>query len=92
MILLLLGSALECSQVGNIGGLMVAKSNADKHFSVVGIVSDLKMSLRVMEGMLPRFFSGASRLFKRMSSSSSIIKMHRMSEVILSCDGRKWVD
>ncbi|TRY69127.1 hypothetical protein TCAL_12203, partial [Tigriopus californicus] len=41
------GSALECSQVGNLRALQQAKSNLERHYSVVGIMSDLETSLRL---------------------------------------------
>ncbi|XP_059078770.1 heparan sulfate 2-O-sulfotransferase 1-like [Tigriopus californicus] len=62
------GSALECSQVGNLRALQQAKSNLERHYSVVGIMSDLETSLRVMEAYLPAFFTGAEHLFRRMRS------------------------
>ena len=40
------GSAPQCMQVGNEEALKRAKFNLDRHYSVVGIASDLELSLR----------------------------------------------
>lgn len=62
------GSALECSQIGNFRALQQAKFNLERYYSVVGVMSDLQTTLRVMEAYLPAFFAGAEQLFQRMMS------------------------
>ena len=38
---------------------MIAKSNVEKYYSVVGITENMQETLTVMEAKLPRFFDGA---------------------------------
>ena len=64
------GSAPECLQVGNKRALQQAKANLEKYYSVVGLASDLQLSLLVFEQYLPRFFSGAKEIFKQMTSEN----------------------
>jgi hypothetical protein len=40
--------------IGSMEALQAAKYNLEKHYAVVGIASDLDMSLKVMEEYLPR--------------------------------------
>ena len=44
----------------------VAKWNVERSYSVVGITSHLDISIKVMEDYLPRFFSGASSIYKKL--------------------------
>lgn len=60
------GSAPECKVVGSRAALQKAKFNAEKYYSVIGVVSDLESSLSVMEHYLPKYFSGVSQLYKQM--------------------------
>lgn len=71
------GSALECLQIGNVQALQQAKYNLERYYSVVGIMSDLKTSLRVMEAYLPAFFTGAQQVFQGMSSDGEEFKANR---------------
>ncbi len=48
--------------------------NADLVYSVVGVASDLKTSLRVMEKVLPRFFQGAEETYQRLGGEKEFRK------------------
>ena len=58
------GSSPECQVVGNRAALQKAKYNAEKYYSVIGVVSDLESSLFVMEHYLPRYFKNAKLIYK----------------------------
>ena len=64
------GSAPECLQVGNKAALQQAKANLERYYSVVGLASDLQMSLLVFEQYLPRFFKGATYVYGQMSAGN----------------------
>ena len=53
-----------CVRFGNLGALERAKNNLDENYSVVGILEDIELSLKVLELKLPKFFSGVSELFQ----------------------------
>lgn len=52
--------------IGSVEALQAAKYNLEKHYAVVGLASDLEMSLAVMESYLPRYFSGAVSIYRRL--------------------------
>ena len=64
------GSAPECKVVGSRAALQKAKYNAEKYYSVIGVVSDLESSLSVMEHYLPKYFSGVSQIYRQMGISN----------------------
>lgn len=45
--------------MGNRKAINVAKYNAERFYSVIGITELLELSIAVMEQFLPRFFKGA---------------------------------
>ena len=48
-----------CQKFNNKEAFIIAKSNVDKYYSVVGITENMQETLTVMEARLPRFFDGA---------------------------------
>ncbi len=40
--------------------MQIAKRNVEEHYSVVGLTSDLKGTVKLLEAYLPRFFKGTS--------------------------------
>ena len=42
-----------------------AKFNVEKHYSVVGLTSNLRGTIKLLEAYLPRFFHGAHAFFRR---------------------------
>ena len=56
----------SCQVIGSVKALQAAKYNLEKHYAVVGLASDLEMSLAVMESYLPRYFSGAVSIYSRL--------------------------
>ena len=52
--------------IGRVEALQAAKYNLEKHYTVVGLASDLETSLAVMETYLPRYFSGAVSIYNRL--------------------------
>ena len=47
--------------------LQRAMYNADRYFSVLGLTEDLDTTFRLLEVYLPRFFKGASQMFRNRS-------------------------
>lgn len=60
------GSALECLRVNSRVALLKAMHNVEKHYSVVGLSSDMGASLGLMEAYIPRFFRGAADLYAKL--------------------------
>lgn len=60
------GSAPECRIIGNDQALNMAKHNAEKYYSVIGITEHMRVSLAVFELYLPRFFLGFINLYGRL--------------------------
>lgn len=40
-----------------------AKQNVEKHYSVVGVLEEMDVTLKVLEKYIPRFFTGASKVY-----------------------------
>lgn len=40
-----------------------AKRNVEKHYSVVGVLEEMDVTLKVLENYIPRFFTGASQVY-----------------------------
>jgi hypothetical protein len=40
-----------------------AKRNVEEHYAVVGILEEMDLTLQVLENYVPRFFSGATKLY-----------------------------
>ena len=59
------GQSDECMIVGSKLALDRAKANIDRWFPVVAVLERMTQSLRVLEYFLPKFFSGASRVYSQ---------------------------
>ena len=55
------GSAQECRTIGNRDGLQKAKFNAEKYYSVIGVLEELELSMKVMESYLPYYFQNITQ-------------------------------
>ena len=40
-----------------------AKRNVEQHYSVVGVLEDMDITLQVLEGYIPRFFRNARQTY-----------------------------
>jgi dermatan/chondrotin sulfate uronyl 2-O-sulfotransferase UST len=60
------GSAPECRQIGNVQALNVAKYNAERFYSVIGVSEHLEVTFKVLEAFLPKYFKGSLNIYKRM--------------------------
>ena len=40
-----------------------AKRNVEEHYSVVGILEEMDVTLQVFEKYVPRFFNGATKVY-----------------------------
>ncbi len=40
-----------------------AKQNVEKYYSVVGVLEEMDVTLKVLEKYIPRFFTGASQVY-----------------------------
>ena len=59
------GQSDECMIVGSKLALDRAKANINRWFPVVAVLERMTQSLRVLEYFLPKFFSGASRVYSQ---------------------------
>lgn len=55
----------ECMVVGSKWALNRAKANIDRWFPVVAVLERMTQSLRVLQHFLPKFFSGAPRVYSQ---------------------------
>ncbi|KAK8787105.1 hypothetical protein V5799_023120 [Amblyomma americanum] len=51
--------------VQNSWALDRARQNIERHFSVVGVLEDLNLTLALLEMHIPRFFRGATELYRK---------------------------
>ena len=56
------GSAPECRTLGNKNALQKAKYNAEKYYSVIGVLEELQLSMKLMELYLPKYFQNFANL------------------------------
>ena len=57
---------LACfSEHNNVKALVTAERNVEEHYSVVGILEDLKMSFTVFEKYLPKYFTGLQSTYQK---------------------------
>nr|CAB3267572.1 uronyl 2-sulfotransferase-like [Phallusia mammillata] len=56
------GHELQCRRLGPYA-LQKAKLNVMKHFHVVGLLEDMKNTLKVFEALLPRYFQGVQDVY-----------------------------
>ena len=54
-----------CQKFNNHQAFVIAKSNVEKYYSVVGITENMQETLTVMEALIPRFFDGAYETYFR---------------------------
>ena len=47
---------------GHKGALQAAKANIEEHYATVGLLDDLEGFVKVLEDLLPDFFSGAHKM------------------------------
>ncbi|XP_022254610.1 heparan sulfate 2-O-sulfotransferase pipe-like isoform X2 [Limulus polyphemus] len=57
------GHKEECMSLNNKAALQIAKTNVKKYYVVVGVLEELNKTLAVLEGYIPQFFKGASKLY-----------------------------
>ncbi|XP_077498248.1 heparan sulfate 2-O-sulfotransferase pipe [Amblyomma americanum] len=55
----------RCLLVQNSWALDRARQNIERHFSVVGVLEDLNLTLALLEWHIPRFFRGATELYRK---------------------------
>ena len=60
----------------------LAKYNAEKYYSVIGLQENVETSLCVMEAYLPLFFNRALGIYKTMGMEQSIRKQNSNSDVM----------
>ena len=57
------GSALSCQKAGLPEALQRAKYNVESYYSVVGIMQDLKRTVKLFQSYLPLFFQNVMEIF-----------------------------
>lgn len=57
------GQDKGCTGFNTEEAMQKAKENVEKHYSVVGILEEINMTLTVLEHYVPRFFKGAKRIY-----------------------------
>lgn len=55
----------RCTLVQNSWALERAQRNIERRFSVVGVLEDLNLTLALLETHIPRFFGGATELYRK---------------------------
>lgn len=40
-----------------------AKRNVEKYYSVIGVLEEMDITLKVLENYIPRFFTGANQVY-----------------------------
>lgn len=58
---------LFCRTVGSQDALQEAKRVISEEYSVVGLLEHMDLSLTLMEALVPRFFTGALHIYRKMS-------------------------
>lgn len=58
------GHSDECTPFNTEGALQRAKLAVEKHYAVVGVLEDLNSTLTVFEHYVPRFFRGATQVYR----------------------------
>ena len=59
------GNAPECDEFDGEAMLRRAVENVERYFAVVGVLEELDASVRILEALLPRYFSGAAEILAR---------------------------
>ena len=54
-----------CRKLNNIKALEKAKTNVEKHYSVVGITENINMTLAVLQVKMPEYFKDAAEFYHR---------------------------
>ena len=67
------GQDIECTRHNSRWALKQAIENVERHYPVVGVLEDMDFTLRVMQAVLPRFFSGIHDKF----GGNQTCKFHR---------------
>ena len=57
------GSAFSCQKAGHPEALQRAKYNVESYYSVVGIMQDLKRTVKLFQSYLPLFFENVMEIF-----------------------------
>lgn len=57
------GHHSDCGRMGSKWALQEAKKNIEAWFPVVGVLENIKMTLRVLEAKIPQFFHGLTSLY-----------------------------
>uniref|UniRef100_A0A1B6E882 Heparan sulfate 2-O-sulfotransferase pipe n=1 Tax=Clastoptera arizonana TaxID=38151 RepID=A0A1B6E882_9HEMI len=58
------GHSDACTPFNTVGALQRAKQAVERHYAVVGVLEDLNSTLTVLEHYIPKFFRGASQVYK----------------------------
>ncbi|CAG0917928.1 unnamed protein product [Notodromas monacha] len=53
----------DCLKLNNQWAFQQAKENVEKHFTVVGVLEELNVTLATLENNLPEFFHGVQKLY-----------------------------
>ena len=57
------GHANECRRQNSAWALNTAKSNIERHYSVVGVLEEMNATLDVMEAFMPEYYRDARALY-----------------------------
>jgi len=52
-----------------------AKKNVEKHYSVVGVLEEMDVTLKVLENYIPKFFTGATQVYY--DNVSAMVKINK---------------
>uniref|UniRef100_A0A0N5BXM8 Uncharacterized protein n=1 Tax=Strongyloides papillosus TaxID=174720 RepID=A0A0N5BXM8_STREA len=68
------GSHYFCSEPGNQFALEVAKKNFINHYLVVGTTDKLEQLIKLLEYLIPKFFKGAFKHFKKLPANKAHLR------------------
>ena len=54
----------KCLVFNSIAAAQLAKKNVERYYAVVGVLEEMKKSIRVFEMYIPKFFNNASKTYE----------------------------
>ena len=64
----------ECNKFGSKKGMVIAKENVEKYYSVVGVLEKWTETLEVFEHYVPFYFKGVKKVYKKFMKEKPINK------------------
>ncbi|XP_076030227.1 uronyl 2-sulfotransferase homolog pip-like [Oratosquilla oratoria] len=71
-----------CREIGNQDALAKAKQVVSQAYSVVGLVADMDTSFALMETLIPRFMTNATRAYGKLKKHEQAVNKNRSKPVV----------